>query len=79
MRFKLFRMVNTPHGDFYMFLGESKKRQYIFTANLDGKATGFRKFDKKKEEDYFLIYEIEELKKCGCKDCMKKLKNIKRD
>ena len=54
MRFKMYQMINTPSGDFGVFLGESKKRQYIMTWDKNGKITGFKKF-KKECEKYFLL------------------------
>ena len=62
MRFKMFQMINTPIGDFGMFLGESKKRQYIMTWDKNGNIMGFKKYNKEKGEGYFLIYDEEEIK-----------------
>lgn len=53
MRFKNFKITDL---DIFVAIGESKKRQYILTTNLQGKITGFRMFLKEKNKGYFLIY-----------------------
>ncbi|MGB5911845.1 MAG: hypothetical protein WBH31_11680 [Promethearchaeia archaeon] len=54
MRFKLFRMKGFGRVK-YMFLGESKKRQYIALFGNDNKIIDIGTF-KKDSEDYFLVY-----------------------
>lgn len=50
-------MINSSRDDFYLFIGESKKRMYLMTAKEDGSITGYRMFPKQKDEGYFLIYD----------------------
>lgn len=57
VRFKQFQFIEEEKFLCHCFLGESRKRMYIMTANENGDITGFKKFQKKKDEGYFLIYD----------------------
>jgi hypothetical protein len=56
MRFALRTFTDNGNFLFYCYIGESKKRMYLLTADKDGKITGFRKFWKQNDEGYFLVY-----------------------
>lgn len=43
----------------HLFISESKKRMYLITINNEGIITDYNKFNKEKNEGYFLIYDNE--------------------